>query len=103
MMTAVERFRPVLVVVTFVFLGGAFYLSYRPRRSTPGRNESNSATPGGPRSKMMTLNRIMLWVVTAMVIVFLFFPQAFTGLLASNNSEFTADMDRTVLTIEGMT
>ena len=37
-----------------------------------------------------------------MVVVFLFFPQAFTGLLASN-SEFTADMERTVLTIEGMT
>jgi len=51
---------------------------------------------------MMTLNRIMLWAVTAIVVVFLFFPQAITDLFASN-SEFTADMDRTVFTIEGMT
>ncbi len=102
MMAAVERFRPILMAVTFVFLGGAFYLSYRPRRSTPGGDKSNRATTGGPRSKMMTLNRIMLWVVTAVVVIFLFFPQAFTGLLASK-SEFTADMDRTVITIEGMT
>jgi mercuric ion transport protein len=102
MMTAVERFRPILMAVTFVFLGGAFYLSYRPRRSTPGGDKSHGATPVGARSTMMTLNRIMLWAVTAMVVVFLFFPQAFTGLLASN-SEFTADMDRTVVAIEGMT
>ena len=46
--------------------------------------------------------RIMLWAATAVALVFLFFPQAFTGLFASS-SEFTVDMDRTVLTIEGMT
>jgi len=99
MMTVVERFRPILMAVTFVFLGGAFYLSYRPKRSAAGK-ESGRATR--PRSKMMIVNRIMLWAVTAVVVVFLFFPQAFTDLLASSD-EFTADMDRTVFTIEGMT
>ncbi len=50
----------------------------------------------------MTFNRIMLWAVTVIAVVFLFFPQVFTGLFASSGG-FTADMDRTVLTIEGMT
>ena len=102
MMAAVERFRPILMAVTFVFLGGAFYLSYRPRATRTGGDVSTSATPGRQRSKMMTFNRIMLWAVTAIVVVFLFFPQAITDLFASN-SEFTADMDRTVFAIEGMT
>ena len=102
MITAVERYRPILMGVTFVFLGAAFYLSYRPRRTKSGGDESSSATYGRRRSKMMTFNRIMLWAVTAIVVVFLFFPQAFTGLFAAS-SEFTVDMDRTVLTIEGMT
>ncbi|MDP6554744.1 MAG: hypothetical protein QGG71_08760 [Pirellulaceae bacterium] len=102
MTTAMERFRPVLMAVTFVFLGAAFYLSYRPRPTTSGGDESGGATSGRRRSKIMTFNRIMLWAVTVVAVVFLFFPQVFTGLFASSGG-FTADMDRTVLTIEGMT
>ena len=80
------------MVVTFGFLGLAFYLTYRPRRTTAGRHRSN----------IMTMNKVMLWAVTVIAVVFLFFPQTVTGLFASNDV-FTADMDRTVISIEGMT
>ena len=52
---------------------------------------------------MMALNKAMLWGVTAMAVVFLFFPQFVTGLMAPDSGEFTADMNRTVLYVEGMT
>ena len=79
-----------------------FYLSYRPKSAASGGDESSRATSGRVRSRMMTFNRVMLWAVTAIAVVFLFFPQAITGLFASN-SRFTVDMDRTELTIDGMT
>ena len=50
----------------------------------------------------MTLNKVMLWAVTVIAVVFLSFPQTVTNLFASNDG-FTADMDRTVISIEGMT
>ena len=51
---------------------------------------------------MMTLNKVMLWGVTAMAVVFLFFPQFVTRLF-SPGGEFTAEMHRTVFVVEGMT
>lgn len=94
MTAALETYRPILVVVTFAFLGLAFYLTYRPRRTTTAANYG--------RSKMMTLNKVMLWAVTVVAVAFLFCPQYFSGLFASDG-QFTANMNRTVLTVEGMT
>lgn len=93
------------MAVTFAFLGFAFYLTYRPRRAAATATENSgqvAVKSGGPRSNIMTMNKVMLWGVTVIAVVFLFFPQAFTNLVAGND-EFTADMDRTVITIEGMT
>lgn len=93
-MTAlIEDYRPAFMGVTFAFLAFAFYVSYRPRSQQGG---------GEPRARIMTLNRAMLWAVTAIAVVFLFFPQVVTDLFASSD-EFTADMQRTVISIEGMT
>ena len=92
MMTVMESYRPIFMVVTFAFLGMAFYLTYRPSR----------AAAGNGRSKIMTMNKVMLWCVTGVAVLFLFWPQYFTR-LASTDGGFTADMNRTVLTVEGMT
>ena len=76
------------MVVTFGLLGCAFYLTYR---------------PGAARAtKMMVLNKAMLWGVTFIAALFLFFPQ-FVTQFASADGGFTSDMDRTVVKIEGMT
>lgn len=82
------------MAVTFAFLAFAFYLTYRPRRG--------AATAASPRTSIMTFNKILLWGVTVVAVIFLFFPQAFTSFAAPADG-FTADMDRTVITIEGMT
>jgi hypothetical protein len=105
-MTAVmQEYRPLFMAVTFGFLGFAFYLTYRPRRtSNAGADNSNQTamSPGRRRSSIMTFNKVVLWVVTTVAVVFLFFPQAFTSFVVANDA-FTADMDRTIVTIEGMT
>jgi hypothetical protein len=104
MVKALETYRPLFMVVTFGFLGSAFYLTYRPRRGVAKGIEDWRApsSSGKRRFNMMTLNKVMLWAVTAMAVVFLFFPGAVTGLFASSG-EFTDDMDRTLIKVEGMT
>jgi hypothetical protein len=52
---------------------------------------------------MMALNKAMLWAVTAMAVVFLFFPQLVMGLLTPGEDQITADMNRAVVKIGGMT
>ncbi len=76
------------MVATFGLLGLAFYWTYR---------------PGSAKStKMMALNKIMLWSVTFVAALFLFFPQ-FVTQLASADGGFTSDMQRSVIKVEGMT
>lgn len=90
-----QEYRPLFMAVTFGFLAFAFYLTYRPRdASTSGRR--------GPHQKIMTLNKVMLWGVAVVAVIFLFFPQLFTSSVVADDV-FTADMDRTVINIDGMT
>ena len=72
-------------------LGWAFYLAYRPRAVTSSR-----------RSMVMWMNKAMLWAATVVILVSLCFPQMMTALFVAQD-DFTPDMQRTVVTIEGMT
>ena len=106
MIAAIEEYRPYMMVVTFSFLAMAFYFTYRPKKAAAaGQEDCCAAAANGParRFNMMTMNRVMLWTVTALAIVFLFFPQFVTGMLASDTGEFTADMNRTTVKIAHMT
>ena len=50
------------------------------------------------------MNKIMLWGITVMAVVFVFFPQHIMGfILPSVNHEVTDDMEQTVLRVEGIT
>ena len=91
MTTFIEQYRPLFVVATLGILAGAFYLTYRPQ-----------AAAGGTRARILLLNKVLLWSVTAIAIVCLFFPRSVTGLFASDGG-FSADMDQLVIAIEGMT
>ena len=102
MTAALEEYRPYFIVVTFSFLAAAFYMTYRPRKAGAEVEDCCAPAPSGRRFDMMTMNKIMLWGVTAMAVVFLFFPQVITGLFASSN-EITADMDQSVIKVIGMT
>ena len=106
MIQALETYRPLFMVVTFGFLGTAFYFTYRPHRAVAGGTEDCCApvsVTGKRRFNMMALNKVMLWGVTVMAVVFLFFPGAVTGMLSPDSPEITADMQRTLFTVEGMT
>jgi mercuric ion transport protein len=106
MIQALETYRPLFMVVTFGFLGTAFYFTYRPHRAVAGGAEDCCApisATGKRRFNMMALNKVMLWGVTVMAVVFLFFPGVVTGMFAPDPGEFTAGMDRTFFTVEGMT
>ena len=95
------------MVVTFGFLTMAFYFTYRPRRVAAGQADCCAAPASAPGKKfrfnMMAMNKVMLWGVTVLAVVFLFFPQYVTGLLGVGDDKITADMTRTVLQVEGMT
>ncbi len=105
MIQALETYRPLFMVVTFSFLGTAFYFTYRPHRAVAGAADCCApvSATGKRRFNMMAMNKIMLWGVTVMAVVFLFFPGVVTGMFSPDSPEFTADMQRTVFTVEGMT
>lgn len=116
MTKALSQYRPLFMIVTFGFLGAAFYFTYRPRRVAVGQptgagpdlplvNDCCAPAAAGRarRFNMMTMNKAMLWVVTVLAVAFLFFPQYFTGLFGAGNEPITADMNRLAIKIEGMT
>jgi len=64
-----EPFRPLLLVVTALFLGGAFYLTYR--RPLPEDCEQGSPCT---RPSSRKGQRIALWIVTIIVLLAAAFP-----------------------------
>ena len=110
-----ETYRPLFMVVTFGFLGAAFYLTYRPKKAaaegghgccpTEGSEADDCCAPTGKRRlNMMVLKKVMLWVVTLLAVAFLCFP-SYVGVLFGTNgaAAVTEDMNQAVFQIEGMT
>ncbi len=109
-----EAYRPLFMVITFGFLAAAFYYTYRPRKGafTAGHGcctkdsarEDNCCAPATRRLDMMSMNKIVLWAVTAMAIGFLFFPNYVGSLMGTGNADVVMDeMDRFRFQVEGMT
>ncbi len=67
-----EPLRPILTLITLLFLGTAFYLAYRKRPAEACEPGSVCATHGPTR--VQRINRIALWIVTAIVLTILTFP-----------------------------
>ena len=112
--SALEEFRPYFMVVTFGFLGAAFYFTYRPKKAAvdgggdccapePAAGDDCCAPTGNGRFNMMTLNKAMLWGVTVMAVVFLFFPSYVGVFFGTGSDVVTDDMNRVIFQIEGMT
>jgi len=114
-----EAWRPVLLPVTFALLGLAFYFTYRKPRATtqPAGGDACCAVPAteskgepccpparGRVSTLKKLNKVMLWVVTAFVLAFAFFPNYVGYLLGGGDTlAVRSDLDKVVVNIEGMT
>lgn len=110
-----EAYRPLFMVVTFGFLGTAFYFTYRPKKaavevghgccSIESVEAEDCCAPTGKRCfNMMALNKVMLWAVTVLAVTFLFFL-SYVGLLFGEGdyAPVTENMSRAVFQIEGMT
>ncbi len=75
-LTLFEAYRAYLLIITFGLLGAGFYLTYR-------RNEPVECEPGSvcePGSKSNRLNKVVLWIVTAIAIIFAIFPNILSWL-----------------------
>lgn len=110
------KYRPIFMAVTFAFLAAAFYFAYRPRTKPVALNSAagdaccaapasgvDCCPPTGRKWTLQKLNRVMLWVVAAITLGFLFFPNYVGTLLGGGNkAEFPATLDQVVLTLDGM-
>lgn len=95
--TTFEAYRPLFMVLTFGFLGTAFYFTHRqtgaestgaPRPSdgelacaVRSKEEDCCRPTGGRKSALQKWNKVMLWVATAVALAFLFFPNYVDWLL----------------------
>ena len=95
-----ERYRPLMLGVTAVLLGAGFYLVYF-RKETCAPGEACAV----PNPRLQRLNRTMLWVATAAVVVFALFPK-YAGLFVDDASSLPAgesNAPTVLLEIQGMT
>lgn len=113
--SALEAYRPLFIAITFGFLGAAFYFTYRPRKAAacaahaccatePTEAEGCCAPATQRRFHLMAFNKVMLWAVTVLAVAFLLFP-SYVGRLVGSGAgpAVTANMNRIVLRVEGMT
>ena len=117
--STLEAYRPLFIVVTFGFLAAAFYFTYRPLKvaeAGPGccpsdttEREDCRAPTGKRQFRIISLNKTMLWVVTALAAAFLFFPYYVGTLMGGGGGGGGGDgamlerMNRVVFEIDGMT
>jgi mercuric ion transport protein len=74
-----EPLRPFFISIAFAFLAGSFYLAYR---KLPDEScEPGSISEAHGRTRIQKINRIVVWTVTAIVIVVLTFPTWSTWVL----------------------
>lgn len=106
---ALDAYRPVFIGLTVVFLAAAFYLTYRPRTAGSASDPATGccAVPTAKsRSGMMTLNKVILWGVTALAVAFLFFPQYMKFFMAGGGAGEPAANNpmvrTTTFSVEGM-
>lgn len=114
---ALEVYRPLFIVLTSGFLSAAFYFTYRSRTALASEGDCCStahdccAVPqqGAKRwgLSMMTMNKVMLWGVTLMAVLFLFFPKYISFFAGQQveieNTATSALVTKTTIAIEGMT
>lgn len=67
-----EPYRPYFIAITVALLGTGFYLTYRKPKVAIAQGEGAACACPAPRTNRA--GRVMLWVATVLVAVFLAFP-----------------------------
>lgn len=117
--STLDQYRPLFATITFAFLGAAFYFTYRPNlRALLGIKNSDAETcraitseevdcctfsSGGKRFSTGKFNKAILWVVTAVALAFVFFPN-YVGILLGGSRAVSESQEgrKVVFRVEGM-
>lgn len=94
--SSLEKYRPLFMIVTFTFIGIAFYLTYRTKKSDECCDIN--------KVKIDRIRKIVLWTITAVAVGLLLFPYVY-GTLGKSDSvvQMNDDLQKVVITVEGMT
>lgn len=113
-----EAYRPFFLPLTFALLATAFYFTYRKPRANgqetgeaccsveASEGEAKTCCPadGTQGSTVKRFNKVMLWIVSAFVLAFAFFPDYVGHLLGGQGPLASdADVDTVAVRIDGMT
>ena len=66
-----EAYRPYLLILSGLFLSGAFYLEYGSKRNV--KCDCESETPF--RKKIKQIKRVSLWISAVLAVTFMLIPQ----------------------------
>lgn len=105
-----ESWRSVLLPITFMLLGAAFYFSYLKPKSFKAKEDCCTSPIVGKaddcnlaqntnKFRLKKMNRIMLWTITVIILIISFFPN-FVGLLISNQNSLSGRKDLDTIAIE---
>jgi mercuric ion transport protein len=75
-LTALEPYRPYMMALTFIFLGAAFYFTYR-KPKVAGCETDEARCKNGSKK----FQKILLWIATMFSLAMLFSPQILLVLL----------------------
>jgi copper chaperone CopZ len=113
---ALDAYRPWFIASTVACLAAAFYFTYRPRRLASASEGCCAAaegccaapsTAGKRRFNRRTLNKVMLWGVTALAAAFVLFPNYMKFFLAGGDTgepaAKSAPVRTTTFSVKGMT
>ncbi|MFQ5686449.1 MAG: mercuric transporter MerT family protein [Candidatus Scalindua sp.] len=94
--SSLEKYRPLFMIVTFAFIGTAFYLTYRKKK--------NDECCDINKVKMDRIKKIVMWVITAVAVGLMLFPYLYGHFGRSDSvAPMSDDLQKVVIKVEGMT
>ncbi len=91
-----ETYRPYLIILTIIFLGLSFYLTYR-KREVVCEDGSCIIQRGSKWSK------ISLWIITLFAVIFMVFPYINLGTNSNASDVTNSQLTKVSIPVEGMT
>ncbi|KKL78084.1 hypothetical protein LCGC14_2028340 [marine sediment metagenome] len=94
--SSLEKYRVMFMIITFVFIGMAFYLTYRKKK--------NDECCDINKVKMDRIKKIALWVIATVAVGLLLFPYAYGTFSKSPTVvPMNDNLHQVVIKVEGMT
>ncbi|MFQ5714702.1 MAG: mercuric transporter MerT family protein [Candidatus Scalinduaceae bacterium] len=94
--SSLEKYRPLFMIITFAFIGMAFYLTYRKKKG----DECCEIK----QVKMDRIKTIALWAITAVAVGLMLFPYLYGHFGRSDSATQMNDgLQQVVIKVEGMT